>query len=88
MVHKSAIVTLIQDGYFQLVKMRKKASGLTEKEQGVLELLHTGMLYKEIAVRKSISIDTVKKHCKNIYRKLGVRNRVEAIFHNVKHHHK
>lgn len=44
-----------------------------------MELLTTGMLYKEIAVQKSISIDTVKKHCKNIYKKVNARNRVEAI---------
>lgn len=59
--------------------MKRKANGLTPKEQGILELLTTGMLYKEIAARKSISIDTVKKHCKNIYKKVNARNRVEAI---------
>lgn len=59
--------------------MKQKANGLTPKEQDILELLTTGMLYKEIAARKSISIDTVKKHCKSIYRKVNARNRVEAI---------
>lgn len=52
---------------------------LTEREKEVLELLAEGLLYKEIADKKFISIDTVKKHVGNIYRKLHVTNKVEAI---------
>jgi DNA-binding NarL/FixJ family response regulator len=52
---------------------------LTEREKEVLELLSLGLLYKEIADKKFISIDTVKKHVGNIYRKLHVNNKVEAI---------
>jgi DNA-binding NarL/FixJ family response regulator len=51
---------------------------LTGREKQVLQELATGKMYKEIADRYEISIDTVKKHCKNIYRKLPVRNRAEA----------
>lgn len=59
---------------------------LTEREAEVLELLAQGLLYKEIADKKFISIDTVKKHVGNIYRKLHVSNKVEAInkFNNFK----
>lgn len=52
---------------------------LTEREKEILELLSQGFLYKEIADQKCISIDTVKKHVGNIYRKLHVSNKVEAI---------
>jgi len=52
---------------------------LTEREREILELLSQGLLYKEIAAEKFISIDTVKKHVGNIYRKLHVSNKVEAI---------
>jgi len=52
---------------------------LTERETEVLELLSQGLLYKEISDKKFISIDTVKKHVGNIYRKLHVNNKVEAI---------
>lgn len=52
---------------------------LTEREKEILELLSQGLLYKEIADKKCISIDTVKKHVGNIYRKLHVSNKVEAI---------
>jgi two-component system, NarL family, response regulator LiaR len=58
--------------------MTKSMAGLTKREQEVLTVLARGLLYKEIAQRLSISIDTVKKHCKNIYPKLNVRNRTEA----------
>jgi DNA-binding NarL/FixJ family response regulator len=51
---------------------------LTTRELAVYNLLKTGLLYKEIANELSIGIDTVKKHCKNIYLKLKVRNRTEA----------
>lgn len=52
---------------------------LTQREKEILELLSEGLLYKEIADQKCISIDTVKKHVGNIYRKLHVNNKVEAI---------
>lgn len=59
---------------------------LTEREKEILELLSQGLLYKEIADQKCISLDTVKKHVGNIYRKLHVSNKVEAInkFNNFK----
>lgn len=52
---------------------------LTKSEKEILDLLSEGLQYKEIASDKNISIDTVKKHVGNIYRKLHVNNRVEAI---------
>ncbi|HCA07288.1 response regulator transcription factor [Chryseobacterium sp.] len=64
----------------------KDFDNLTEREKEILELLSKGLLYKEIADQKFISIDTVKKHVGNIYRKLHVSNKVEAInkFNNFK----
>jgi NarL family two-component system response regulator LiaR len=58
---------------------------LTAREKEVLELLSKGLLYKEIAFQLSIRIDTVKRHCFNIYDKLHVNNRTEAI--NKYHRH-
>ena len=54
-------------------------SDLTKSELDILEFLAKGFLYKEIADKKCISIDTVKKHISNIYRKLHVNNTVEAV---------
>lgn len=52
---------------------------LTKTELQILEFLAKGMLYKEIAVQKSVSLETIKKHVSNIYKKLHVNNKVEAI---------
>jgi DNA-binding NarL/FixJ family response regulator len=58
--------------------MTENQNPLTKREQEILISLSDGRMYKEIAVEYGISIDTVKKHCKNIYKKLAVRNRTEA----------
>lgn len=58
--------------------MAKSTGTLSKREQEVLAAIAQGLLYKEIAQHLSISLDTVKKHCKNIYPKLNVRNRTEA----------
>ena len=52
---------------------------LSKSEHEILELLAQGLLYKEIADKKDVTIDTIKKHVGNIYRKLHVINKVEAI---------
>jgi two-component system, sensor histidine kinase LadS len=52
---------------------------LTKAEKLVYNILLKGKLDKEIADLLSISLHTVKKHNKSIYRKLKVRNRLEAI---------
>ncbi len=52
---------------------------LTMREQEVLELLAQRLSAKEIAQRLVISDRTVKRHAANIYQKLGVNSRQEAI---------
>ncbi len=52
---------------------------LTKKENAILEMLSTGLLYKEISEKLFITTDTVRKHVYNIYEKLHVTNRVEAV---------
>ncbi|MEO8171577.1 MAG: helix-turn-helix transcriptional regulator [Sediminibacterium sp.] len=54
---------------------------LTDREIQILWELADGKLNKEISSSLNISIDTVKKHLKNIYRKIAVRNRIEAAFY-------
>lgn len=51
---------------------------LTEREQDVLALLVQGRTNNEICELLSISLATVKFHLKNIYSKLGAKNRTEA----------
>lgn len=52
---------------------------LTSRENEVLNLVSEGLLVKEISDQLSLSNYTVKSHLKNIYTKLHVRNKVEAI---------
>lgn len=52
---------------------------LTPRESEILTLLAEGLLYKEIGDRLAIKLDTVGTHVKNIYRKLHVRSRTEAV---------
>lgn len=54
-------------------------SSLTNKENEILLLLSKGFLYKEIAAKLSITVGTVTQHIHNIYDKLHVTNRTEAI---------
>lgn len=52
---------------------------LSERERDVLLLLMQAMPNKKIALALGVSIDTVKWHLKNIYGKLGVTSRDEAV---------
>jgi LuxR family maltose regulon positive regulatory protein len=52
---------------------------LSEREIEVLQLVALGLKNEEIAERLIVSLGTVKTHINNIYGKLGVRNRVEAV---------
>ena len=52
---------------------------LTKRENEILEMLATGLLYKEISGKLFISTETVRKHVYHIYEKLHVSNRIEAI---------
>ena len=50
---------------------------LTKREKTILSLLLEGMDNTEISSQLVISVNTTKKHILNIYRKLGINNRVQ-----------
>jgi DNA-binding NarL/FixJ family response regulator len=52
---------------------------LTKRETEILSQLATGSLYKEIADKMNISLDTVRTHLQHIYNKLQVHSRTEAV---------
>ena len=52
---------------------------LTERELEILEYLAIGLTVKQVATRLGLSPRTVDTHIAKLYRKLGVRNRVQAI---------
>jgi DNA-binding NarL/FixJ family response regulator len=66
-------------GFFHRQPAGDGLAGLSEREREVLQLLAEGSLYKEIASRLSISIDTVRTHIRKIYEKLHVHSRTEAV---------
>ncbi|HUO70550.1 MAG TPA: response regulator transcription factor [Solirubrobacteraceae bacterium] len=55
------------------------ALGLSDRERAVLELMAEGSTNPEIADALHLSKHTVKEHTSAVYRKLGVRNRTEAV---------
>ena len=63
---------------------KKETFNLTEREVEILHYLVKGMSYKMIADVTKISIDTVRAHIKNIYEKLQVHSKGEAVLTAIK----
>ena len=70
-----------------VASFRRKISGLdpsislSSREEETLVLLTKGYSNKEIAEHLNLSIETVRSHLKNIYTKMHVRSRAEAVAH-------
>jgi DNA-binding CsgD family transcriptional regulator len=70
-----------------VASFRRKGNGLdpsislTAREEETLVLLTKGYSNKEIADHLNLSIETVRSHLKNIYTKMHVRSRAEAVAH-------
>lgn len=59
---------------------------LTQRQQRILDLLQAGKVNKEVARELDIGLGTVKQHIVAIFKKLKVRNRTAAAFHNLDFH--
>jgi ATP/maltotriose-dependent transcriptional regulator MalT len=57
----------------------EQPAGLSTREREILALIATGATNAEIAARLFLSPHTVKEHTSTLYRKLGVRNRAQAV---------
>ena len=83
-----AVVFLIA-GFFVPRQNRPRTDGpeagenllltLTNKELSILQLIAEGKSNKEIAAINFVEVSTIKTHINNIYSKLGLRNRREAV---------
>ncbi len=62
-----------------LVNGLKKCTVLTKREKEILQHAHEGLTNNAIAGRLFISSGTVKKHFDNIFKKLQVGNKIEAL---------
>jgi DNA-binding NarL/FixJ family response regulator len=67
----------------RLARQARESSGLraslTERELEILDLLARGVTVKQVATRLALSPRTVETHIAKLYRKLGVKNRVQAV---------
>ncbi|AUD01081.1 response regulator [Spirosoma pollinicola] len=58
---------------------KRQQYGITEREQQILQLLTKGYTYRMIGIQCTISVETVRRHLKNIYQKLHVQCGTEAV---------
>jgi DNA-binding NarL/FixJ family response regulator len=78
----AALTPLIARSVLEVVRRLSGAQldhGLTSRELEILDLMGQGLLMKEIAQKLTVSYHTVDAHLRNIYGKLGVRSRTEAV---------
>jgi DNA-binding NarL/FixJ family response regulator len=78
------ILQLVQNNNVSILQKpvtgkEKTPFNLTEREQEILKLLVHGMQYKEIGNQLQISPNTAKKHVLNIYSKLHVNSKAQAL---------
>lgn len=64
---------------------RTAAEILTRRERQILALISTGSSNDEIAARLNISTNTVRTHVYNLYRKINVPNRMQAVLWGAEH---
>ena len=65
--------------HFQPSVMKDGEQIFTARETQVLDLMAEGKLVKEIAAGLDVTVHAIKKHIKNIYLKMHVQNKVEAV---------
>lgn len=67
------------EGAFERDDAEVSRRGLSRRELEVLELMSQGLSNTEIALRLYVSLSTVKTHIANLFRKLEVQRRTQAI---------
>jgi DNA-binding NarL/FixJ family response regulator len=77
-VLRTAVDALLQNGRKTLAERTAEAAHLTEREVDVLRLLGNGESNKTIAETLGITLDTAKKHARNVIGKLQARGRTHA----------
>jgi len=75
----SQIARKVIDAFTLKEKTNDYFQELSRREQEILEQLSRGYRYKEIADKLFVSIETVRTHIRNIYEKLQVNGRAEAL---------
>lgn len=65
-------------------KQKKNDFNLTQRELEVLNLVTNGLSNKIISEELFISVDTVRNHLRNIYKKLNVNSRTQAVIVSIR----
>jgi DNA-binding NarL/FixJ family response regulator len=72
-------LNLIKSATLNVKQYINPDSNLTKREIEMLELIAKGLSYEEVANNTGISYGTVRKHLENIYKKLNVHSKLEAV---------
>ena len=75
----SGIARRVAEFFRRRAKPADEAKRLSQRETEVLGLIARGLGNKEIADRLSLSVETIRSYLKNIYEKMHVHSRAEAI---------
>ena len=73
------IARKVVQAFQKMGQSHKEVENLTAREHEILSYLAKGYRYKEIAEALFVSVETVRTHIRNIYEKLQVRSRTEAL---------
>jgi len=77
-VEKEVFITKPAEGYIPDERTLLKA-GISKREWEVLSLMSEGLSNQEIAERLFVSLNTIKTHSSNLFEKLDVKRRIQAI---------
>ena len=78
-VEKNVYVTRPTEEAMQLMDAQRQKLGLSSRESEVLQLMAEGLSNQEIADRLFLSLATVKTHSSNLFLKLDVKRRTQAV---------
>lgn len=73
------IVIVRSENAFQLDSLQLEKLGISKREQEVLELMAKGLSNQEIADKLFVSLNTIKTHISNLFLKLEVSRRTQAV---------
>lgn len=78
-VEKEVLVKEFSAEQMQQIEKQQQALGLSNRELEVLQLMAQGLSNREIADRLFLSVPTIKTHTSNLFFKLDVKRRTQAI---------
>jgi DNA-binding NarL/FixJ family response regulator len=70
--------------FFDASKKIEKKNNLTEKERLIISYMVDGQSFKMIAGNLNNSLETIKYHCKSIYKKLHINSKSEVIAKSIR----